>query len=217
MEIPEKIEKKEGAVVFIEDDKANVDPVPAQEVDQEKEKDEKDKVNEAKLFIDVSNVFAESSNCYMQIKREKVFKKMKDGFTMPFSYEGKQFSIQTYLDDSKIIVHNLIMRVSILLCFDEQKLNSQGYTLFLSDVEIQDKEYFESKDKMKLIKEGYILPVVARIKEVEYTKETSVEITNVKSLHKFFDDVHFGKYASHKELTIHISIISCDLLFRNNV
>lgn len=87
--------------------------------------------------------------------------------------------------------------------------------MFLSDVEFQDQEYFNTKTKLKLIEDGYILPVVASKKEVELEKEVEFTITNTETLYKLFDGIHEGKFANHTSLTVHFGkLMICCVMSR---
>lgn len=86
-------------------------------------------------------------------------------------------------------------------------MNNQGYTLFLSDVDIQDDEYLASNNKYQLTKKGYVLPVVTNHREVEFAKDKSIKVANKNQLHKLFDDIHYGNYKNHTELEVVFGII----------
>ena len=60
-------------------------------------------------------------------------------------------------------------------------MNSHGYCIFLSDVDIQDESFFSTSEngrKMLLKKPGFIIPVLPVKQEKEYAVNTSIELTN---------------------------------------
>ena len=95
-------------------------------------------------------------------------------------------------------------------------MNSHGYCIFLSDVDIQDESFFSTSEngrKMLLKKPGFIIPVHPVKQEKEYAVNTSIELANVNDLFHFFDDIHYGKYANHENLEIILSMSKNSISF----
>lgn len=144
--------------------------------------------------------------------------KNKTDFPIKFCYLGKDYTICLKKDDSPIVLRNSIMKVYYIYNVNRQELNSHGYCIFLSDVDIQDESFFSTSEngrKMLLKKPGFIIPVLPVKQEKEYAVNTSIELANVNDLFHFFDDIHYGKYANHENLEIIFSMSKNSILFQN--